>query len=125
MLLSTQLMMERVEHGARFLNVRVPGWYEMIDVERLDIRNKYACVLGQVYGEYSRGLQELFGFELCYAVQLQAVKDYGFDAGPQASFAVLTAIWKDVVRGRQQAAQREREMIGLRESVVPRELVPA
>jgi len=108
-------MMERVEQGVRFLDVRVPGWYEMIDVERLDIRNKYACVLGQVYGEYSKGLQELFGFDLCYTVPL--AKDYGFDACDQAAFPILSEIWKNTIRPRQQAAQREREMIGLRELV--------
>lgn len=56
---------ERVKNGVRLLDAKVPNWREKIDLERLDINSQGfdedgdACVLAQVFGYYSDGVDEL------------------------------------------------------------------
>ena len=57
--------------GAQLLDQRVPGWFDRIDPNRLDIRYSGVCVLGQLYGGYAIGCKQL-GIGFCRAV------GYGF-----------------------------------------------
>lgn len=65
---------QRVTNGANMLDERTPDWYRQIR-KLIDIRSLGECVLGQVYGSWSRGSeivgidgdresQEFYGFEL-------------------------------------------------------------
>lgn len=46
--------------GASFLDERAPeGWYNIVDPDRLDQSDADECVLGQVYGYYDDGVEEL------------------------------------------------------------------
>jgi hypothetical protein len=40
---------ERVAHGARLLDQRMPGWAELIDLNRLNMRDFRHCVLAQTW----------------------------------------------------------------------------
>lgn len=64
---------ERVKDGAVYLDKQVPGWEHKVDLEILDMDYTRNCVLGQMYGSYRRGKDELeatneklreLGFEL-------------------------------------------------------------
>lgn len=50
---------ERVAAGAALLDERKPGWYQDIDLNRLDVFYSELCVVGQVYGNYWLGLHIL------------------------------------------------------------------
>ena len=41
---------DRVAIGARFLDDTVPNWRALVSLDRLDMSNMHACVLGQLYG---------------------------------------------------------------------------
>ncbi len=45
---------ECVERGAKLLDERVPGWFEKIDLDKLDISSGRNCALGQVFAEPQR-----------------------------------------------------------------------
>lgn len=47
--------------GAAFLDQTEPGWHTKIDRDRLDISSREDCVFGQLYGNYSNGLNKHFG----------------------------------------------------------------
>jgi hypothetical protein len=51
--------MDTVKRAAALLDQARPGWENLIDTERLDLIMSANCVLGQVFGGYSRGLMEL------------------------------------------------------------------
>lgn len=51
----------RVARGVKLLDKRMPGWDERINLHRLDMGNGTHCVLGQLYGDYYRGLDVLLG----------------------------------------------------------------
>lgn len=42
--------------GARLLDENKPGWAGCINRDSLDIGTMYSCVLGQLYGNFTRGL---------------------------------------------------------------------
>lgn len=48
-----------VGYGAKFLDTHRPGWAEKVDPEKLEMMSKCHCVLGQLYGYYLTGLNEL------------------------------------------------------------------
>lgn len=50
---------ERVARGCDLLDVHCEGWAQKIDLEHFDIRSTSRCVLGQVYGWYNEGLEEI------------------------------------------------------------------
>jgi hypothetical protein len=50
-----------VKEGAILLDKEKPGWYNKIDINRLDMTGHRSCILGQLYGEYEIGDTALFG----------------------------------------------------------------
>lgn len=50
---------DRVARGIEILNDRDPDWREMIDAAILDMSDAWLCILGQRFGEYTQGLDEL------------------------------------------------------------------
>jgi hypothetical protein len=49
----------RAAQGARFLDGFTPGWADEIDPQQLDIADGDRCVLGQLYGHYGYGVDEI------------------------------------------------------------------
>jgi hypothetical protein len=44
---------------AALLNEKRPGWRDELDIERIDFYSLTNCVLGQLYGDYSLGVEAL------------------------------------------------------------------
>lgn len=107
-------MKEKVDAGAAYLDEVAPGWYNGIDLGRLNIADPYLCVCGQTFGSYSRALK-LVEFEArCYAdsiLSAEGLEDYlrvatpwaithGFNA-PWPDVDLLTSVWKaEIIRRR-------------------------
>jgi hypothetical protein len=87
---------ERAERGAALLDERMPGWWQHIDLDRLDIDSPCDCVAGQI-GGYTEILQAL-------GLDDGAEYDYGFDGGSFASTRALTPAWRDLILARRAAA---------------------
>lgn len=49
----------RVERGAALLDEKVPGWAARVDVDTLALFDCTFCVLGQLFGDFGDGLDEL------------------------------------------------------------------
>ena len=50
-----------VHVGAEFLDIHKPGWANLIDLAKFDIRSPNTCILGQLYGDYGTGMKH-FGW---------------------------------------------------------------
>lgn len=97
---------ERTERGAALLDARRPGWWQRIDLDRLDLSDTCDCVAGQISGgvyitDWTLAMEAL-GLE---TPALQAA--HGFDAtdgdGDRA-YDALTAAWRDLIGQRQACA---------------------
>ena len=63
----------RAKKGAEFMDQVKPGWaYEI--KEKLEMENCHRCILGQLFGEFSDGCEEV-GFEW----EDDRIMDLGFD----------------------------------------------
>lgn len=49
----------RAEAGAKLLDAYQPGWQQWIDLDALDLADPEGCVLGQLYGTYDTGMDDL------------------------------------------------------------------
>ena len=49
----------RVARGAELLDSIRPGWRKEVDLDRLDLSSCHECVLGQLFGGYTYGEDEL------------------------------------------------------------------
>lgn len=98
-----------VERGAAFLDEKLPGWEDKIDVERLNLESTCGCVVGQLHGglrgrwrsnAYWRGMDEL-GLN---ADSSEAAK-YGFvTRGSGADhWENLTDAWRRLIERRRKA----------------------
>lgn len=45
-----------VQNGVALLDKECPGWYRKINPATIDIMSLNYCILGQVYGDFQRGL---------------------------------------------------------------------
>jgi hypothetical protein len=52
-------LVERVTAGAALLDRCQPGWATQVDPDQLDMAADYEDLLGQLYGDYAIGLEEL------------------------------------------------------------------
>lgn len=84
---------ERVEAGAAFLDERHPGWVDDIDTEKLDLIDCRVCVLGQLFGSFSRGLDTL-------DLGDRSARRFGFDTFLE-SYHDLTDAWLESIMERQ------------------------
>ena len=91
--------------GTGFLDARVPGWRDKINLKKLDLSSPQFCVLGEIYGYYSTGIDSLFseGGNPC---------DYGFELpekrGAEKASTVyrrMTAEWRAAYRAGQRRAK--------------------
>lgn len=98
----------RVSAGAALFDEFRPGWRERIALTSLDISSVVECALGQEYGDYSTGLDEL----------RQAVRDAGrhpgysfaedngfmngYDSvtGEDVTYEALASAWREEIFGR-------------------------
>lgn len=88
-----------VERGVALLDADHPGWEAKVSIRSLRIWNVHACILGQVYGSYDRGLRVL---------DLDGGRQYGFN--PPVFHGERTENrWAEVIRERR-AAKPEREL---------------
>lgn len=106
----------RVERGAALLDREMPGWWERIDVVRLDVREPCRCIGGQLgsgeYGRYSRLMKQLFGDSAC-----AAVAEHGF-AAADYDYEEITGLWREAV------AARRVEILAAVDRVVKKASVP-
>ncbi|MEM1116271.1 MAG: hypothetical protein AAF845_13205 [Bacteroidota bacterium] len=98
----------RAARGAAILDAEDPGWANRVDAESLRLGDGQACVLGQLHGEYRRGLGRARVLDLSSApsrfvspvdLGFQAVGDLG-KAAEDLDYALLTRAWRDIVRAR-------------------------
>lgn len=75
----------KVNAGIALLNSRKPGWQSKINLDTLDLASCSVCVLGQIFGDYYDGIDELdvSGY------------DYGFNA--MDGMQELTKAWKEAL----------------------------
>jgi hypothetical protein len=86
----------RVAAGAVFLDGRMPGWAERIDLDSLNLMDDCYCVLGQLGGCYHAVVTEL-GLSIGEEISL------GFMAGGTGAWDLLDAAWTAEVRKRHDA----------------------
>jgi hypothetical protein len=94
-----------VERGAEFLDEKLPGWEEKINLRTLDLGSTCKCVVGQLYKEgprdhaaYDRGL-DVLGIPDGMTARL------GFNTWGRQTFTRLTESWKDLIRQRRRRAR--------------------
>jgi len=50
------IIAQRAARGAEFMDRVRPGWFNEIRLDDLEMLSLKDCILGQIYGSYSRGL---------------------------------------------------------------------
>lgn len=82
---------ERVAAGARFLDEHEPGWWQRINVSRLNLSDSCRCIRGQLDGDADEFDPNL-----------------GFDIYPlddDAAYDELTAEWRRVITSRHETSK--------------------
>lgn len=81
-----------VLRGVELLDEEAPGWRDKIDLPSLHLMNCNSCVLGQVFGDFETGCNEL-------GLTWYEAKEYGFvlDSDAPHRYAWLTRTWRKVL----------------------------
>lgn len=83
-----------VAAGVDLLDTYDPKWFEKINTETLDMSNEDDCILGQLFGDYSRGLDELGIYGPDYGLDLILADDY------LVNWAELEILWLAAINER-------------------------
>lgn len=86
---------ERVARGVDLLDRVMPGWAGEIRPEALDMVDCCHCVLGQLFGDFQYGEDQLFGY------QYGATAEHGFFTNSHRDYGALQAEWSRVIAERQ------------------------
>ena len=98
---------ENVTRGAVWLDEKEPGWWERIDLERLDMDSLTDCIIGQLYGDFWDWEEVRDNSEAASDLGFDAYSDYelrekfGYychDVG--GDYAVLWALWNEEIAER-------------------------
>ena len=88
-------LQKRVEAGVAYLNVVSPNWEKKIDLDKLDLRMKKTCIIGQLEGHYDVGIEKmgLDGHD-------RKISNLGFNSlsSPRDYFLALTSAWKNKIK---------------------------
>lgn len=82
-----------VVFGAKLLDSYNPEWFSQVDVNRLNLGSCYDCVLGQLFGSYAKGLNEL-------GIPESGRFEYGFSMDgfhPKEDWLALTNLWREQI----------------------------
>jgi hypothetical protein len=81
LLMQPQTLEERIARGVELLNKTTfdKPWYQLIDLDKLNLRDNANCVLGQLYGTYMNALERLAS---------RPDGSYDFVWGPDYGFSV-------------------------------------
>lgn len=88
---STQSVPARIRRGVAFFDAYVPDWYKRVNPSTLDIQNVEKCILGQLYGCYWRGLEQL-------NISYDDSENYGLSGDDGKA---CTLAYRDIIRDRQ------------------------
>lgn len=103
----------RARRGAALLDDQDPGWAARVDPARLHLSDGRACVLGQLWGDFRRGLGRSRVLDFSSAptrfvspvdLGFQATRDLG-DAAEALDYTHLTRAWRELVTARQRTGQ--------------------
>jgi hypothetical protein len=101
---------EHAQRGAQLLDRHWPGWADKVDAQRLDLASGEDNVLGQLYGSFDEGQDELLPLDPDPTVWVDRKRwaaEHGFDL-PQSvhldreatGYAELTACWREEIARR-------------------------
>jgi len=92
--------------GAAFLDAKIgTEWRKKIDLERLNLESCISCILGQTFGEFKKGEDELdihgdavacFGFERPSIIKDPSRDDPSWDECDE-EYKMLTEEWKELL----------------------------
>lgn len=101
----------RVRRGAAYLDDVDSGWHRRIDPATLELRSGDCCVLGQLHGDFRRGLARAHLIDLSSAPRANlAPWTYGFQCEPglaetvaEQDYAYLNLAWQAAIAARDRA----------------------
>lgn len=87
-----------IRAGMERLNKDCPQWREKISIEKLNMRNSSNCVLGQVYGDYSIGCNEL-NIQTSYSTRPAEILGFNAPEGDDwwNDCVTLTKLWQEML----------------------------
>ncbi len=87
-----EILRARVQKGVEKLDTFKPGWRTLVHPGNLNMGSSMFCVLGQVFGSFSRALRELLGTD----AQGPSVA-HGFELNDEemGHYDLLNEIWRE------------------------------
>lgn len=90
---------QQISRGIALLDEKVPDWRYRINTSELNLSRFNQCVLGQVFGHYSKGLDSFTDTYLSEFSELSAQearvkfsRDYGFESDVD-HYGIITDEW--------------------------------
>lgn len=99
-------VIESANRGAEFLDKTLPeGWFQGINLDRLQMDSCVDCILGQLYGSYSMGIEVLKLDYVSDELHEYLPEYLGFVAGfgDQFLWVLLRNEWKKLITERKES----------------------
>lgn len=98
------------KQGAAWLDEYMPCWFEVIDLDRLEMDSVFNCVMGQTHGQYGPGLEKLADALGC-ACDAESLQELAVEGGfntpgdfavgeAERAFVLLDEAWLEQIEER-------------------------
>lgn len=88
-----------VSEGVALLDQAQPDWWKHINLDTLDMSACYSCILGQLYGSYAVGREDL-------GIKYSEGDLYGFDSlQGQSRMTQLQFMWVEIIENRRASSK--------------------
>lgn len=95
----TTYIPRNVERGAEFLDARIPGWEEKIDLDKLDLGSCCNCIVGQLNPAHTRIREDRYWSGI-KELGVRGEAKHGFITWGTQTFDVLTEGWRNLIERR-------------------------
>ena len=89
-------LQERAAKGAQLLDERRPDWANFVSVNILEMNYLHTCVLGQLFGNYAAGCNQL-----SLEPEDGKTAELGFRTNGREDWKLLNSAWKNEIEKRQ------------------------
>jgi hypothetical protein len=83
-----------IERGMQFLDARISNWTDAIDIDNLRLSSCTNCILGQLFKDFSVGVEHLH-------IPFNP-GSLGFNIVSGTTYADLTKTWKEAIKKRKE-----------------------
>lgn len=106
--------MKSVNRGIALLDAKVPGWFDKVDPEKINLHSNTNCILGQIFGHYQNGIEILPVGGFLPGKNRTQLEHHGFNPHSGLHHVLSKRAWRKAIKARVNSAEAQQKAEALK-----------